>query len=94
MGLTVGRTKAALRKFDPSQEYWHNAKILIDSAGAATIVTYWRNPELAGIWELRYQVSAECSYQLMLQKLVEQDGSKDQNSYTLSIEGWQRLGKS
>ena len=94
MGITIRRTRAVIRKFDSSQAYWHDARVVADEKGGATLITYWRNPELAGIWEFRYNVPSKCFLELHLQGLIQHDGSKDQNSFILSLVGRQRLSQS
>ncbi len=92
MGLMARRPRAVLRKFDPRHEYWYGAELIAEYSGGATLVTYWRNPELAGIWELRYEVTPACFRELQQQELIEQDQSKDPRTYTLSHKGKERLG--
>jgi hypothetical protein len=93
MSFTIRRSRAVIRKFDPTPEYWYDTKLITNEKGEAVVVTYWRNPELAGIWELRYKVIRKCLCELFQQQLIEHDGSKDPNSYTLSDKGCERLSK-
>lgn len=91
MLFVIGRKLSAMRKFDPSQPYWHDAKIVVRESGEVTLITYWRNPEIAGIWEIHYKVLRKCFVQLLRHELIEPDASKDANTYTLSEKGRKRL---
>lgn len=94
MGLEVRRVREAIHKFRPSQPFFHDAKIVEERGGRATLVTYWKNPELAGIWELRYRIIPKCMIRLQYLKLIEHDGPSERGTqqYKLSKRGRKRLG--
>lgn len=92
MARHIRRTRSALRLFDPGQRYWHSAQIIALDTGEAELVTYWRNPELAGIWEFRYVMNRKCFSELLSQRLIQPDGAND-DTYVLSARGHERLGK-
>jgi hypothetical protein len=86
------RTREVIRKFDPNQRFWHSASVIVHDDGSGTLITYWRNPELAGIWEYRYHILPKCLRELFAQALIEHDESDDPRSFMLSAQGLKRLG--
>ena len=93
MARILRRTRSVLRAFDPNKEFWHDAEIIVEEE-AITLETHWRNPELAGIWLVRYRVSSECFLQLRIQNLIEREKVSERIIYRLSAEGKKRLGQS
>jgi len=94
MALVVRRARAALRLFDPDQNFFHDARIVIEEDGEAILETHWKNPELAGVWLLRYKVLRKCLDQLKMQSLIERDlkAAPKEEAYKLSKKGMERLG--
>lgn len=92
--LEVKRVRDAIQKFNPNQPFWHDARIVEEKSGKTTLETYWVNPELAGVWELRYRVTPKCMIRLLRIKLIEFDKpiDEDAKSYRLSKKGRKRLG--
>ncbi|MEN9412932.1 MAG: hypothetical protein RLZZ342_19 [Candidatus Parcubacteria bacterium] len=87
------RTRSVLRKFNENQAYWHDAKIFQHRDGGALLITYWKNPELDGIWELHYKIIAKCMGELKkYPSLIQLEQGGDGKTYVLSPEGKRRLG--
>lgn len=80
----------ALQKFDLSQRYWHDTVVVVESTGP-TIVTYWRNPELAGIWEFRYMLCPVCFSNMLHGGYIERSNEQDPQQYRLTPLGQSRI---
>jgi hypothetical protein len=83
-------TNLALQKFDPSQRYWHDTVVVVESTGP-TIVTYWRNPELAGIWEFRYALCPVCFSNMLHSGYIERSNAQDPHQYRLTPLGQSQI---
>lgn len=71
--LIIRRTRALLRACNPEQRYFYGARIDTDERDRLILTTYWRNPELAGIWEFKYHVQRKCLSRGLLLKTLEFD---------------------
>ena len=91
MSFTIRRSRAALHKLDPDQEFWHDAKLIAQESGGAILETHWKNADVSETWVLRYTVLKKCFRELKRQRLIEPDESDD-CTYRLSKSGKQRLG--
>lgn len=61
---TLRRPRAVQRAHETSHPYWYGAYLIDRTAHNIVLVTQWRNPELAGIWESTYRVTRDCFNQL------------------------------
>lgn len=93
MTYRLRRTRAVLRQFDPNQHFFHSARIVV---GAGIVLeTYWRNPELHGVWLFTYEVTPQCFAQLEIQELIVLETYEPVGAiYRLSAKGYQRLRES
>lgn len=93
MAKVLKRTKAVIRKFDPEQDFWHDARIVVNDH--IVLETYWRNPELAGIWLWTLEISPRCFAELIQQDLIDisnEESTADQHVFRLTKKGKARLG--
>jgi hypothetical protein len=88
MSLIVRRVRAALHKFDPEQDNWHDARLTLNDDDTAVIEVEWKNDEVCGIWTLRHPVLRKCFFALWVQGLIVEDGV---GSYRLTEKGKKRL---
>ena len=51
---------AVLSRCETEHRFWHGAQIVCTQDGKVRMQTLWRNPELAGIWQLSYALSGAC----------------------------------
>ena len=70
----VRRTRAALCAMRPDQNFFHDARITLSRGCGPVLETYWRNPELAGVWEIRYRLTGECFDALYTGRFIRLDG--------------------
>lgn len=89
---TLRSIRAVMRKFDRLQPYWEDAAIELSSENEVSLVTYWKNPELYGLWEFRYSVTLRCFGNLIERGLIEQEASSVRKNkgailYRLSPQG-------
>lgn len=70
----VRRTRAALRAMRPDQDFFHDAYVVLNRGCEPVLETYWRNPELAGIWEIRYRLTYKCFDALYSGHFIRLDG--------------------
>jgi hypothetical protein len=93
MGKPLGWPQAAIVKFKPDHTFWIDTAILVDEAGNGFLETYYRNPELAGIWNLSYPLGYHCLGQLMMQELIREVGRAEcgRRMFVLSEQGKERL---
>ncbi len=52
--------RAVLARCETEHRFWHGAHVVCTADRRAHLKTLWRNPELAGIWELSYSISSAC----------------------------------
>ena len=52
--------RAVLARCETEHRFWHGAQIVCTPDGKVRMQTLWRNPELAGIWQLSYALSGAC----------------------------------
>ncbi|MBP9669446.1 MAG: hypothetical protein KBE09_04115 [Candidatus Pacebacteria bacterium] len=52
--------RAVLARCETEHRFWHGAQVVCAADGRARLKTLWRNPELAGIWEMSYPISSAC----------------------------------
>lgn len=68
---------AVLARCETDHRFWHNAQMVWGRDGKARLRTYWRNPELAGVWQLEYGVSGACFDGLLQRHLLRDLGEND-----------------
>ena len=92
MAIRLGRTRAVVRHFDPHQMYWIDARIVVDNYGI-TLETFWRNPELAGVWLWTCPMTDKILGKLITQDLIVLDPESTplQDVFRLSAKGKARL---
>lgn len=60
----IRRPRSALRAMDERQHYFHDARIVLHRDESLTLETFWRNPEIAGVWIFRHAVHRDCFWTL------------------------------
>jgi hypothetical protein len=93
MGHPLHWPQAAINKFKSDHDFWIDTKVLIGDTGNGFLETYYRNPELAGIWHLSYPLGAHCLGQLLAQELIREAGCSEdgRRMFELSKNGKERL---
>lgn len=67
------RSRAVLRQLRHDQNFFHDGYILQIGEEKPTVETFWRNPELAGIWECRYLVARDVVRHMLYKGLIVRD---------------------
>ncbi len=52
--------RAVLARCETEHRFWYGAQIVCTSDGKILLQTFWRNPELAGVWQLSHTLSGAC----------------------------------
>lgn len=92
-GKRLRRTRAVLRAYDPRQEHWHSAHILIQGK-VITLETFWAVPSQAELTKTSLSIEPKCFAELLNQKLVEHDRTAENDDlyYRFTAHAMQRLG--
>ena len=57
------RARSVERLLNPNQLHFHEGFVEVDGT-AVFVVLRWKNPELYGLWETRYELNFDCFFRM------------------------------